>query len=117
MSHEGAVECGDLAIVPYKRRTAGQNDPSCVEDGIADCNGSVWELVVSSPEDGPDAVPANITKGTKGIKVRLHSDIVLKEFRVTGKGEYAAYLQAGFTEIPSQQGIEQGKGRETESKE
>ena len=96
ISHEGAVECGDLSIVPYERRAAGQNDSSCVEDGIAECNGSVRELVVSSPEDGPDAVPANIAEGTKGIKVWLHSDIVLKEIRVTSEGEYAVYLPEGF---------------------
>lgn len=93
MAQEGAVESGNLAVVPNEGRAAGEDDSGGVEDGVSEGDGSVWELVVSGPENGPDAVPASVTESSKGVEVWLHTDVILKEVWVSSKSENAVYLK------------------------
>lgn len=49
-------------------------------------------MVGGGPEDGADAVPADITEGAEGVEVGAHADVVCEEVRAAGEGEGAVDL-------------------------
>lgn len=49
-------------------------------------------MVGGGPEDGADAVPADVAEGAEGIEVGAHADVVCEKVWAAGEGEGAVDL-------------------------